>query len=169
MTDVTLQYARPEATELVMATFETMSSVRSYEVEEDGRIIVGIVDGGFTSFGEEVIVALPEDPDAASETTISVTAQPRIRHNISANPWKYKSKFLDQLSELEGNSVDELSESTPDREKRSSESTGGTRGERPGDTSTAMVVGAKLMLLLLLGMLVLLTVVAGVATILSGL
>lgn len=111
MTDVTLPYPRKEAVRVVKAAFERTDGVRTYDVEAGGDVIVGTTDGGLTSFGEEVLVALPAAEtggDAEPETVVSVTAQARRSYNISANPWKHKADFLEELHGLKGTPAAEL-------------------------------------------------------------
>lgn len=149
MTDVTLPYPRDEAAHVVKATFERTSSISIYEVEGDGTVIVGVTDGGLTSFGEEVIVAFPEArsgaPDGHPETVVSVTAQARRSYNLSANPWKHKAAFIEELHALKGTPVEELELSGDDRD--------GTADSRnDAEPADVMRLGAKALLLVLLGL-----------------
>lgn len=166
MTDVTLPYPRTEAAEIVKAAFERMADVDTYEVVENGSVIVGKTGGGLTSFGEEVVVAFPEaktgsvveDTQEKPQTVVSVSAQAQSTYNLSANPWKHKTDFVSQLHELKG---------TPINEIEIKKDIGGddetTTSESSSDSADAMLLGAKFMLVIFLGLLLIGFLLAGIA------
>jgi hypothetical protein len=159
MTDFTIPYPPHEAAHIVKAAFERMPSVSTYEVERDGEVIVGITDGGLTSFGEEIVVSFPEahpdDGDADPATVISVMAQPRRAHNLNANPWKHKADFIEELESLKGTPAADL-ELAENLESTSTDDV---------DVAEAEVfrLGFKVMILVVLGLSIVMALIAAVA------
>lgn len=110
MTAITLQYNRDDAKTLVKAAFERTEGIETYY--DDGyRIIgktgsrVGLVN---SSYGERVIVEVPENQASDEETMITVTAEKEVDMNVTADPEKFKSRFLNELDLFRGHPVDHV-------------------------------------------------------------
>lgn len=110
MTSIVLKYDRRDAKTLVKAAFERTEGIETYY--DDGyRIIgktgsrVGLID---SSYGERVIVEIPENQTSHAETMITVTAEREVDVNVTADPEKYKSRFLSELDLFRGHPVDHV-------------------------------------------------------------
>lgn len=106
MTSIVLQYPRGETKTLVKAAFENTKGVKQYH--DDGQRIVGKTGMGIGSYGESVTVEIPETQSSQDETMISITASKEVSTNITANPEKYKSRFIEQLERLRGREVEDI-------------------------------------------------------------
>lgn len=164
MTDVDLEYSRTEAVELVEAAFENMPSVSYYEVDEGGEIVVGTTSSGITSFGEEIIVEIPRSEDEA-RTTITVRARQKVRFATGGNPWRYKSEFLEELRKLRERPIDELRErgAPVGNERNDAAIDELSPAERAELESEAMIETAKVLLVLLAGLIALGALLVAVA------
>lgn len=110
VTSIVLKYDRHDAKTLVKAAFERTEGIETYY--DDGyRIIgktgsrVGLID---SSYGERVIVEIPENQTSHAETMITVTAEREVDVNVTADPEKYKSRFLSELDLFRGHPVDHV-------------------------------------------------------------
>lgn len=104
MTSLVLSYPREDAKTLVKAAFENTRGIEQYH--DDGHRVVGKSGMGLASYGERVVVEIPEMQSSDDETMVSVTAEKEVSTNITANPDKYQSRFLEQLDALRGESVE---------------------------------------------------------------
>ncbi|MFC7239714.1 hypothetical protein ACFQS4_16245 [Saliphagus sp. GCM10025317] len=112
MTDIELNYSRLDAIELVVTAFEHVRELSEYEVDAENGVVTGHFNGGVTSFGATVSVSILEETDE-QRTTIAVTASRQVGLNRNSNPWKFKSKFVQELRKLEGEPVEDLRRSPP--------------------------------------------------------
>lgn len=106
MTTLTLDYPRNDARTIVKAAFENTRGIKQYN--DDGHRIIGKSGMGLSSYGEQVTVEIPEDQTDDRRTMVSVTAEKEVSMNVTANPDKYKSRFLQELESLRGGSVDTI-------------------------------------------------------------
>jgi len=104
MTSLVLEYPREDAKTLVKAAFENTRGIKQYH--DDGHRVIGKSGMGLSSYGEQVIVEIPETQSSDEETMVSVSAEKEVSTNITANPEKYQSRFLEQLESLRGQDVD---------------------------------------------------------------
>lgn len=110
VTSLTLQYNREDAKTLVKAAFERTAGIETYY--DDGyRIIgktssrIGVID---SSYGERVVVDISEGQAGSERTPITVTAEKEVEVNITADPEKFKSRFLEELDLFRGHPVDHV-------------------------------------------------------------
>lgn len=106
MTTISLNYTRDESKTLVKAAFERTSGIDTYF--DDGHRIIGKTGSSFSSYGESVIVDIPENQSSDTETMISIRAEKEVEMNITANPEKYKSRFLAELEVFRGHPVENI-------------------------------------------------------------
>ena len=69
---------------------------------------------GLSSYGEKVIVEIPEAQASDEQTMLSVTAEKEVATNITANPDKYKSRFLQNIEEIRHREMEEVLEVVED-------------------------------------------------------
>ena len=67
----------------------------------------GLTDSS-SSYGEKVIVDIPENQAGDEQTMVSIRSEKEVGMNITANPDKYESRFLTELNNLRGKPIDEL-------------------------------------------------------------
>lgn len=108
MTSLILEYPREDAITLVKVAFENTDGIEQYH--DDGHRVIGKSGMGFSSYGEQVIVEVPETQSSEAETMISVTAEKEVSTNITASPEKYKSRFLEQLNAFRGEDIEVILE-----------------------------------------------------------
>lgn len=106
MTSLVLQYPRQEARTLIKAAFENTRGIKQYH--DDGHRIVGKTGMGIGSYGETITVDIPEAQSNETETMITVTAEKDVSMNVTANPDKYMSRFLEQLETFRGHDIDHV-------------------------------------------------------------
>lgn len=105
MTTLVLECSREDAKTLVKSAFEITRGIKQYN--DDGPRIVGKTGMSLGSYGESVIVEIPEAQTSDTETMVSVTADKEVSMNITANPEKYKSRFLAELEKLRQHDVED--------------------------------------------------------------
>lgn len=105
MTTLVLECSREDAKALVKSAFEMTPGIKQYH--DDGPRIVGKTGMSIGSYGESIIVDVPEAQSNETETMISVTADKEVSVNITANPEKYKSRFLSKLQKLRQHDVED--------------------------------------------------------------
>ncbi len=98
MTTLILKYPRGGTKELVKSSFESTKGIKQYN--DGGSRIVGKTGMSLWSYGESVTVEIPINQTSETETMISVTADKEVAMNITANPDKYKSRFLSELENI---------------------------------------------------------------------
>lgn len=105
MTQLVLSHSEEDARTIVKAAFEETSGIEKYY--DSGREIIGKTGGGLSSHGEEVAVDISEDPDSG-KTPIEVSASKEVEINATANPRKYKRRFISNLEDLREYDTDEV-------------------------------------------------------------
>lgn len=108
MAEIELEYSCEEALEIVKTAMERAPGITSYEVDQTGKRVVGRASGGLTSRGETVVVTIRDSE--ADRTTIAVHADQSTSYVLTANPWKYKSAFLDAVYDLQGRPIEAVVE-----------------------------------------------------------
>lgn len=106
MSSVNLDYPREDAKTLIKLAFEDTRGIKTYN--DNGLKIVGKTGASLGSYGEKVIVEVPEGQASDEQTMISVYSEKEIEMNITANPDKYESRFLSSLNRLRGQPIDDL-------------------------------------------------------------
>ncbi|MDL0129061.1 hypothetical protein [Halobacterium salinarum] len=106
MTTLTLDYPREDTRTIVKAAFENTRGIKQYN--DDGHRVIGKSGMGLASYGEQVTVEIPEDQAGEEQTMVTVTAEKEVSMNITANPDKYKSRFLQELESLRGRHIDSI-------------------------------------------------------------
>ncbi|WP_222918756.1 hypothetical protein [Natrinema sp. SYSU A 869] len=106
MTSISLEYTRDDAKTLTKAAFERMHDIETYF--DDGHRIIGKTGSNFRSYGEKIIVDIPENQSSAAETMITIRAKKEVEMNMTANPEQYKSQFLAELERTRGYPVEHV-------------------------------------------------------------
>lgn len=106
MTSIVLGCERDDAKTLVKAAFERTRGIKQYH--DDGYRIVGKSGMRLGSYGEKVIVEIPERQSSEAETMLSVSAEKEVSMNVTANPDKYKSRFLSELDLFRGHDAEDV-------------------------------------------------------------
>lgn len=104
MTSIVLEYPREDAKTLVKAAFENTKGIKEYN--DDGHRIIGKTGMGLASYGEQVTVEIPETQSNDNETMVSISSEAEVSINVTANPDKYESRFIEQLENLRGRNID---------------------------------------------------------------
>ena len=152
MTSLVLSYPRDDAKTLVKAAFENTRGIEQYH--DDGHRVVGKTGMGLSSYGERVVVELPETQASDGETVVSVTAEKEVSTNITATPDKYQSRFLEQLEAFRGESVDDVVAYMSERvDPESSKEVARSDDLRDGSASMGKVMVAMLVVFFLFGLL----------------
>lgn len=147
MTSLVLQYPREEAKTIVKAAFENTRGIKQYH--DDGHRIIGKTGMGIGSYGERIIAEIPEAQSGEEETMISVTAEKEVGMNVTANPEKYKSRFLEQLETFRGYEVEEVLEVMGESMSPADSKEVASADElRDGSSSMGMVMIAMILLFL---------------------
>lgn len=146
MTSILLEYSREDAKTVIKSAFERTSGIKEYA--DDGHRIIGKTGMGIASYGEKVIVEIPETQSAEDETMISVSAEKEVSVNVTANPDKYKSRFLQELETLRGRDIgailDDLSgQISPEQTKE----VNGADQMRDGSSNVVLVVIATMVIM----------------------
>lgn len=152
MTSLVLSYPRDDAKTLAKAAFENTRGIEQYH--DDGHRVIGKTGMGLSSYGERVVVEIPETQSSADETMLSVTAEKEVSTNITANPEKYQSRFLEQLEALRGESVDDVVANMSERmDPESSKEVARSEDLRDGSSSMGKVMVAMLVVFVLFSLL----------------
>jgi len=106
VSSLNLEYPREDAKSLIKLAFENTRGIKTYN--DNGVKITGKTGGSFSSYGEIVTVDVPEGQAGDEQTMISVQSEKEVEMNITANPDKYESRFLDVLNRLRGKPIEEL-------------------------------------------------------------
>lgn len=139
MTSLVLEYPREEAKTLVKAAFENTKGIKQYH--DDGHRTIGKSGMGLSSYGEKVIVEIPENQTSNKETMLSVTAEKEVATNITANPEKYQSRFLQQLEQLRGQDINHVLDTlSQDVSRQTSKEVSSSDKLRDGSSSMGVVM-----------------------------
>lgn len=106
MSSLNLEYPREDAKNLVKLAFENTRGIKTYN--DNGLKITGKTGASLSSYGEKVIVDIPEDQAGDEQTMVSIQSEKEVGINMTANPDKYESRFLTALNNLRGKPIDEL-------------------------------------------------------------
>jgi hypothetical protein len=106
MSSINLEYPREDAKNLVKLAFENTRGIKTYN--DNGLKIIGKTGASLGSYGEKVIVDIPENQAGDEQTMVSIRSEKEVGMNITANPDKYESRFLTELNNLRGKPIDEL-------------------------------------------------------------
>lgn len=106
MSSLNLEYPREDAKNLVKLAFENTRGIKTYN--DNGLKIIGKTGASLGSYGEKVIVDIPENRTGDEQTMVSIQSEKEVGMNITANPDKYESRFLTALNNLRGKPIDEL-------------------------------------------------------------
>lgn len=109
MTPIELEYPREDAKSVVKLAFENTGGIKTYH--DNGTRIVGKTGAGLGSYGEKVIVDIHNRQEDEGKTSISIRSEKEVDMNITANPEKYESRFLNTLNRLRGKPVEDLFDS----------------------------------------------------------
>lgn len=106
MTSLILNCDRSDAKLMVKAAFERANGITQYY--DDGHRIIGKSGTSFHSYGESVIVEVPEMQTNKTKTMIHVSADKEVSLNVTANPERYKSIFLSELEIIREQDVNRI-------------------------------------------------------------
>ncbi|GAB7118148.1 hypothetical protein [Natrinema pallidum] len=112
MTAVTIPHPREDAKTVVKAAFEDCSDIDTYF--DDGIRITGKTGASLglitSSYGEKVIIEVPENQASETETMVSVTGEKEVSANIGADPEKYISRVIKSINDIKGKDIDVIIE-----------------------------------------------------------
>lgn len=110
MTALTIPHPRSDAKIVVKAAFEKCEDIKTYH--DDGIRVIGKTGASMglltSSYGEKVIVEIPEDQPSDSETMISVSGQKEVELNIGADPEKHVSRFIKSVNSLKNKDISSI-------------------------------------------------------------
>lgn len=158
MTSLILDYSRENSVTLVKAAFENTQGIKQYH--DDGHRIVGKSGMGIASYGEKVIVEIPENQGRDGGTMIYVTAEKEVSTNITANPDLFKSRFLEELDTLRGHKVNDILD-TMSQNMEPKDSKEVSKSEHLRDGSEGM--GVVMIITIILGFLFMFMMMAAVS------
>lgn len=147
MPSLNLEYPRDDAKILVKLAFEDTRGIKNYYDAGDG--IVGQTGANLVSYGEKIIVEIPEN-QSAHATMISVRSERRVRMNFFARPDRYESRFLSSLDNMRGQSIDDLLDEYGDVLMRSTKEVTSASQQEDGMWLVYVVVTAMLFFIFLL-------------------
>lgn len=151
MTTLILEYPREDAITIVKAAFERTSGVKHYH--DDGHRIIGKSGMSLGSYGEKIVVEIPENQSNEDETMISVNAEREVQVNITSNPDKYKSRFLAELETLREHDVDYILQKMSEQMRPEDSKEVTVSGDLGDGASRLLIVGILVTVLFLLFML----------------
>lgn len=109
MTQLQLDCSTEDAKELVKEAFRRTQGISS--IEQEGYQVVGKTGVSFPrvlwSYGENIYVDF-SDPTEDETVPIEVWAEKSIWTNITADPQKFKRRFLGELEDIRGRPIEEL-------------------------------------------------------------
>jgi hypothetical protein len=149
MTSLVLEHDRDDAKTMVKAAFERTRGIKQYH--DDGHRIVGKSGMGLASYGEKVTVEIPERQSGEGETMVNVSAEKEVSVNITANPDKYKSRFLSELDMFRDYEVEKVKDVMS--ETLNSENTKEVRNAgdlRDGSSSMGLVMVVMMIIVVLM-------------------
>ncbi|ELZ91290.1 hypothetical protein C440_13289 [Haloferax mucosum ATCC BAA-1512] len=109
MSTLVLDYPPDSARILVKTAFELTDGIQTYH--DAGVQITGKTGGGLSSYGEVLTVEIPEQQPSAEQTTLSVRARREVSVNVTAQPERYKERYLETLNDFRGQSIERIFES----------------------------------------------------------
>lgn len=102
MVTVTIPHPREDAKIVVKAALEDCSGIKTYH--DRGARIVGKTGASIglikSSYGEKVIVEIPQDQTSGTKTMVSITGEKEVSTNIGANPDKYVSQLTRKINDI---------------------------------------------------------------------
>lgn len=138
MTSINLGYNREDAKTLIKFAFENTRGIKTYN--DSGTKIIGKTGASLGSYGEKVVVAIPENQAYHDQTTVNIHSEKEVDMNITANPQKYESRFLGSLNELRGYSIQELFNSNQNNITESTTKEVASANDQAGGKSLLIVV-----------------------------
>jgi len=149
MTSIILERERDDAKAIVKSAFERTRGIKQYH--DDGHRIIGKSGMGIGSYGEQVIVEIPERQSNEAETMLSVSAKKEVSINVTANPEKYKSRFLTSLESLRDADLDQLNQNSAVGSRSGNTKEVGAVDElRDGSSSVGIVMVLSVLLIMLM-------------------
>ena len=110
MTSLTIPHPRSDAKIVVKAAFENCKDIKTYH--DDGIRVIGKTGASLgllaSSYGEKVIVEIPEDQTSNSETMVSISGQKEVELNIGADPEKHVSRVIQSINKLKNKNMDRI-------------------------------------------------------------
>lgn len=110
MTAVTIPHPRSDSKTIVKAAFENCSGIKTYH--DDGIRVIGKTGASMglitSSYGEKIIVEIPEDQTSSSETMVSVSGQKEVSANIGADPEKHVSNVIRSINNLKNKKISDV-------------------------------------------------------------
>jgi len=110
MTALTIPHPRSDAKIVVKAAFENCKDIKTYH--DDGIRVIGKTGASMglltSSYGEKVIVEIPEDQTNDSETMISISGQKEVEINIGADPEKHVSRLIKSINNLKNKDMSSI-------------------------------------------------------------
>lgn len=153
MSSLNLEYPREDAKTLVKLAFEDTRGIKTYH--DNGIKIVGKTGAGLGSYGEKVIVEVPETQSDSEEAMISVRSEKEVGMNITANPDKYESRFLSRLNYMRGRPIDDLLDTHGDVSARSTKEVASTSQQADGQWLLYLVLVLVFIFIILMPLLML--------------
>jgi hypothetical protein len=105
-------HSRKDTKTVVKAAFEDCSDIKSYY--DDGSQITGKTGARMglitSSYGEEVVVEIPEDQSSSTESMVSITGKKEVDANIGADPDKYVNQVQQSINSIKENDIETILE-----------------------------------------------------------
>lgn len=117
MTTVMLDYPRDEAKTLVKLGFENTDTIKTYfdagpkVIGKTGPHRVGLFS---LSYGEKLIVEVPEVQSDEDQTRIEVTGERAFSFNAASDPETIESEFMNELNAGRDSDIEDLIEANQD-------------------------------------------------------
>lgn len=123
MTTVMLDYPRNEAKTLVKLAFENTDTIRTYfdagpkVIGKTGPHRVGVFS---LSYGEKLLVEIPEVQPDENKTRIEVSAERAYSFNLASDSDNLESEFMNELNAGRGADIEDLLEANRDINSKTS-------------------------------------------------
>jgi polyribonucleotide nucleotidyltransferase len=112
VTGITIPHSRSDTKIIVKAAFEISNGIKTYY--DDGTRVTGKSGTSFgllaSSYGEQIIVEIPDYQPSETETMVSVTGKKEVSANIGADPEKYVSQVINNINKIKNKDVDTILE-----------------------------------------------------------
>lgn len=149
MERINLEYPRSDVKTLVKIAFDHTHGINRYY--DKGSKITAKTGFRLGSWGERVIVDIPEDQPDTDGTNIFVMSERVVNMNITSHPQKFENRFISSLNSLRGKDVNQILEenqyfdNTNDATKEGTDS-----GKKNAGTFARVAIGFILALMALI-------------------
>jgi hypothetical protein len=106
MSSMNLNYSRDDAKTLIKIALENTDGIKTYY--DNGIKITGKTGFSLGSYGEKVIIEIPENQPDESTTMIHVSSKKEVEMNITSNPQKYEDRVVSFINHVRGMEIDAI-------------------------------------------------------------